>query len=82
MASWDIWRPASATRAINGVNLGEEDDARVLGPDNGGELTDHTCAFAGLLLDKIGANDVDESGIGTVGNGAGRERLDGAGGAV
>lgn len=68
-------------RASDGVDLVEEDDARLLRPGHGEQLPHHARALAHVLLHELGSDDADEARVRAVGHGTSRQRLASAGGA-
>lgn len=61
--------------AANGVDLIEEDQARLLGARHFEQLAHHPGALAHVLLHQLRADDADEAGVGPVGDGASAQRL-------
>ena len=65
-------------RAADGVDLVEEDNARLFAARHLEQLADHARALAHVLLDELGADDANEAGVSAVGDGARTQRLAGA----
>lgn len=68
-------RAAVEPCAADGVDLVEEDDARLLAARHLEELADHPRTLTNILLHELGADDTDEGGVGAVRDGTGTERL-------
>lgn len=64
--------------AANGVDLVEEDDARLLRSGHLEELADHASTFTDVLLNQLAADHSDEAGVGAVGDCSGEKGFAGA----
>mmetsp|Transcript_29818 Transcript_29818/g.62726 ORF Transcript_29818/g.62726 Transcript_29818/m.62726 type:complete len:254 (+) Transcript_29818:459-1220(+) len=64
---------SAATCSTDGVDFVEEDDTGAFGAGHGEELADHPGSFSDVFLDEFGADDADETSVGSVGYGSGRK---------
>mmetsp|Transcript_83446 Transcript_83446/g.202367 ORF Transcript_83446/g.202367 Transcript_83446/m.202367 type:complete len:211 (+) Transcript_83446:433-1065(+) len=72
----------ASSRAADGVDLINEEDAGLLRPRQLEELSHHAGSLTDIALHQLGADDADEARVGAVGDCAGSQRLSSAGGAV